>query len=61
MNDFCGLFTLPSIVGVAFMVLCGYYGNGEERVEKLEAEGYDYDTVQDCVNDLIELIEKYEE
>ena len=43
------------------MVLCGLYGNGEERVEKLEAEGYDYDTVQDCVNDLVELIEKYEE
>lgn len=54
------LITLPEIVGVAFMVLCGYYGNGEERVRRLEADGYDYDTVQDCVNDLCELIEKYE-
>ena len=59
--DECGLFTLPSTVGVAFMVLCGLYGNGEERVERLEAEGYDYNTIQDCVNDLVELIEKYEE
>lgn len=58
MNE-CGLFTLPTIVGVAFMVLAGLYGNGEERVEKLEAEGYDYNTVQDCVNDLYELIAKY--
>lgn len=58
MNE-CGLFTLPETVGVAFMVLAGLYGNGEERVEKLEAEGYDYDTVQDCVNDLCEILEKY--
>ena len=58
--DECGLFTLPTTLGVAFMVLCGLYGNGEERVERLEAEGYDYNTVQDCVNDLVELIEKYE-
>ena len=42
------------------MVLAGLYGNGEERVERLEADGYDYNTVQDCVNDLVELIEKYE-
>lgn len=53
------LLTLPSTIGVAFMVLGGMYGNGEERVERLEADGYDYDTVQDCVNDLVELIEKY--
>ena len=59
--DECGLFTLPSIVGVAFMVICGLYGNGEERFERLEADGYDYITVQDCVNDLVEIIEKYGE
>lgn len=58
MDDF-GLISLPSTIGVAFMVLCGQYGNGEERVERLEADGYDYDTVQDCVNDLCDLIEKY--
>lgn len=57
--DSFNLLTLPSTIGVAFMVLGGLYGNGEERVERLEADGYDYDTVQDCVNDLCELIEKY--
>lgn len=55
------LFSMPTILGVAFMVIAGMYGNGEERVERLEAEGYDYNTVQDCVNDLIDLIEKYED
>lgn len=59
--DECGLYTLPTTVGVAFMVLAGLYGNGEDRVRRLEAEGYDYDIVQDCVNDLVELIEKYGE
>lgn len=58
MNE-CGLFTLPETVGVAFKVLAGLYGNGEERVERLEADGYDYDTVQDCVNDLCDILEKY--
>ena len=57
--DECGLYTLPTIVGATFMVLAGLYGNGEERVERLEADGYDYDTVQDCVNDLCDLLEKY--
>lgn len=57
--DSFNLLTLPSTIGVAFMVLGGMYGNGEERVERLEADGYDYDTVQDCVNDLCDLIEKY--
>lgn len=57
--DSFNLLTLPSTIGVAFMVLAGMYGNGEERVERLEADGYDYDTVQDCVNDLYDLIEKY--
>ena len=59
--DECGLYTLPNPVGVAFMVLAGLYGNGEERVRRLEEDGYDYDTVQNCVNDLVELIEKYGE
>ena len=38
--DECGLYTLPTIVGAAFMVLAGLYGNGEERVERLEADGF---------------------
>lgn len=58
MNEI-GLISLPETIGVAFLVLGGMYGNGEERVERLEADGYDYDTVQDCVNDLCDLIAKY--
>lgn len=58
MNEF-NILSLPSTIGVAFLVLAGCYGNGEERVERLEADGYDYNIVQDCVNDLCELIEKY--
>ena len=35
---------------VAYAVLRGDYGNGDERREKLEAEGYDYDAIQSIVN-----------
>lgn len=34
-------------------VIRGDYGNGEERRQKLSSAGYDYDTVQSRVNDLI--------
>lgn len=54
------ILTMPSVIGTAFLVIGGYYGNGEERVERLEAEGFDYNRVQDCVNDLLKLCEKYE-
>lgn len=53
------LFSFPTTVGVALLVIAGFYGNGYERVEKLEEDGYDYNRVQDCVNDLLELYEKY--
>lgn len=58
MNSF-KLVSFPTIIGVAILVIAGCYGNGEERVYRLEAEGYDYNRVQDCVNDLLELYEKY--
>lgn len=35
---------------VAELVKQGKYGNGEERRQKLEAEGYDYETIQKIVN-----------
>ena len=35
---------------VAELVKQGKYGNGEERRRKLEAEGYDYETIQKIVN-----------
>ena len=39
-----------TLAEVAYAVIRGDYGNGEERREKLEAEGYDYDAVQSIVN-----------
>lgn len=53
------MFKLPIIVSVAFEVLTGKYGNGEERKKALERDGYDYNKVQSCVNDLVKLLDKY--
>lgn len=52
---------MPQIVGVAFEVVSGVYGTGEERRKRLESMGYDYSKIQSCVNDLVKLIEKYGE
>lgn len=38
---------------LAYEVIQGDWGNGEERKERLEAAGYDYDTVQQRVNELL--------
>ncbi len=53
------LLKLPNTVSLAFAVLTGKYGNGEERRIALEKEGYDYHLVQSCVNELVKLINKY--
>lgn len=53
------MFKLPIIVSVAFEVLTGKYGNGEERKKALERDGYDYNKVQSCVNDLVKIMKKY--
>ncbi|WP_291454566.1 hypothetical protein [Abiotrophia sp. HMSC24B09] len=48
--------TTPSddlITAVAWDVIRGEYGNGEERVRELTEAGYDYQTVQDRVNQLL--------
>ena len=48
--------TSPSddlITAVAWDVIRGEYGNGEERVRELTEAGYDYQTVQDRVNQLL--------
>ena len=50
---------LPETVSVAFEVLAGKYGNGEERRIQLELDGYDYNKVQKCVNELVKLLDKY--
>ena len=38
---------------VAYEVIQGDWGNGEERKERLEAAGYDYDEVQQRVNEIL--------
>ena len=39
-----------SVEELAKEVIAGKWGNGNERREKLQANGYDYDSVQDRVN-----------
>lgn len=42
-----------TIEQVAKDVIAGKYGNGDERKKKIEAEGYDYNAVQNKVNELL--------
>lgn len=50
---------LPPVVGKAFEVIAGVYGNGDERKQKLESEGFDYNIIQNCVNELMQILNKY--
>lgn len=50
---------LPETVAVALLVIGGKYGNGQERAAALTADGYDYNRVQKCVNELVKVVEKY--
>lgn len=43
-----------NIDSIASEVIQGDWGNGEERKERLEQAGYDYDAVQTRVNELLE-------
>lgn len=51
--------SIPDTVAAALLCISGYYGNNPERAEKLQEEGYDPQTVQDCVNELYPIVEKY--
>lgn len=42
-----------TIDNLAYEVIQGDWGNGEERKERLEVAGYDYDAVQQRVNELL--------
>ena len=42
-----------TVDALAYEVIRGDWGNGEERKERLEAAGYDYDRVQQRVNELL--------
>lgn len=50
---------LPETFAIALLVIAGKYGSGQERVNVLEAAGYDYNRVQKCVNEIMKVIEKY--
>lgn len=50
---------ITPVVAIALEVIAGKYGTGEARKKALEKEGYNYNKIQKCVNDLITLIEKY--
>ena len=41
------------LVGIAKDVIRGDWGNGDDRYNRLTAAGYDYNTVQTIVNDLL--------
>lgn len=53
------LIEITPVVALACEVIAGKWGNDEERKQRLEAAGYDYQKIQKCVNDLIELVERY--
>ena len=53
------LIELTPIVSLAMEVIAGKWGNGEERIRKLQSAGYDYDKIQRCVNDLLSIAERY--
>lgn len=42
-----------TIEEVAKGVIAGKYGNGADRIKKLKAEGYDYNAVQQKVNEML--------
>ena len=45
---------IKTMNALAYEVIQGDWGNGEERKERLEAAGYDYDTVQQRVNEILD-------
>lgn len=45
--------SLKSIYEIALEVIKGLWGNGQDRVNRLTAAGYDYSTVQKKVNELL--------
>lgn len=50
---------LPETVSVSLLVIAGKFGTGEERKKSLEKAGYNYRKVQNCVNELLPIINKY--
>lgn len=53
------MYTLPTTVAVAILVIGGNYGNGSDRIKRLKEDGFDPVKVQKCVNDLLPIIKRY--
>lgn len=53
------MYSLPTTVAVAILVIGGNYGNGSDRIKRLKKDGFDPVKVQKCVNDLLPIIMRY--
>lgn len=53
------MYSLPTTVAVAILVIGGNYGNGSDRIRRLKEDGFDPVKVQKCVNDLLPIIKRY--
>lgn len=51
--------SIPATVSVSLMVIAGRFGNGDDRKQKLASAGYDPAKIQQCVNELLPIINKY--
>lgn len=54
------MYSLPTTIAAAILVIGGQYGNGTDRVKRLKADGFDPVKVQKCVNDLLPLVKRYQ-
>jgi hypothetical protein len=52
---------IPETIALAIEVINGAYGNGEDRKKALKRAGYDYTKIQNCVNNLLPIWNKYKE
>lgn len=50
--------TVKTIDEIAYEVLDGVYGNGDDRKKQLTEKGYDYDAVQKRVNEIVAKLDK---
>lgn len=53
------MYSLPTTVAVAILVIGGDYGNGTDRVKRLKADGFDPVKVQKCVNEILPIIKRF--
>lgn len=53
------MYSLPTTVALAILVIGGNYGNGSDRIKRLKEDGFDPVKVQKCVNDLLPIIKRY--